>query len=69
MTDPAGRGGRRSALVTLITRKLEKEMQHEDEKTTLALLLGEATQQLANVDRIAHALERIADALEAGNLE
>jgi hypothetical protein len=69
MTDPAGRGGRRSALATLITRKLEKEMQHDDEKTTLALLLGEATQQLANVDRIAHALERIADALEAANLE
>jgi hypothetical protein len=63
--DPAGRAGRRNALAALITRILEKELPHEDQKSALALLLGEAQHQLANVDRIAAALERIAAAIEA----
>lgn len=65
MSEPTGRSGRRNALATLITRQLEGDMKHDDQKAALALLLGEAQQQLANVDRIAAALERIADALEA----
>jgi len=51
-------------MATLITRQIEKDLTHEDQKTLLALGLGEAIQILANLDRVAHALERIADALE-----
>ena len=61
-TDP--RLGRRKALAELIDRHYDRELQNEDQKAIMGLLVGEAIQMLANVDRIAHAMERIADAQE-----
>ncbi len=60
------RAGRRKALTDLLNRYYNRELKHDDDKAAVGLLIGEVIQVLANIDRIAHALERIADALESG---
>jgi len=64
------RAGRRKALADMVIQHFNLELKDEHQRAIAGLAVGEVAHLLANADRIAFALERIADAFDGddGNI-
>jgi hypothetical protein len=63
MTD-LPRAGRRKALADMVIQHFNLELKDEHHKAIAGLAVGEVANFLGNIDRITHALERLAEAAE-----